>query len=510
MSRPGQLLVLALALVTAGCQLDPGPAGSAVRAQSRYNRATWSVCAVELTTGDTLVEFDADRLLAPASTAKLFSVAAGFEGLGANHRFETTVHRLGTLAPDGRLRGALILRASGDLILGGRDLGDGRLATSSSDHIYARANPRTEWTSPSPVRGLDLLAQQIYDAGVRVVDDVWIDARAFPPFPSSGSGPEQVWPIAINDNLIDFEIRPARPTEPAVVRPRPASAHVQVTSRVRTVRGGTYAVEIRSPAPGRFELVGTIPLNHPTQREAIPVRNPPAWARLLWIEALSRHGVLVDGPKRWHNPTELLPPRGTEALPVVARLSSAPFSEQARLILKVSHNLHASAIPMLLGLARGHRDLRRGMEACATGLKTLGVNPAEVSLAGGAGGHDADRTSARATVKLLQAVATRPYYRAFRRALPILGVDGTLTHIGTHSPARGKIAAKTGSLYTFDALNRRRILTAKTLAGYLTARSGREVVFAVMVNNVLFDAETTLESVSEDLAEVATALFETL
>ena len=61
--------------------------------------------------------------------------------------------------------------------------------------------------------------------------------------------------------------------------------------------------------------------------------------------------------------------------------------------------------------------------------------------------------------------------RAFRATLPVAGVDGTLTNRFKNSPLKGKLWAKTGTLNETVALS-----------GYLTAASGKTIVFSVMVN----------------------------
>jgi D-alanyl-D-alanine carboxypeptidase/D-alanyl-D-alanine-endopeptidase (penicillin-binding protein 4) len=80
-------------------------------------------------------------------------------------------------------------------------------------------------------------------------------------------------------------------------------------------------------------------------------------------------------------------------------------------------------------------------------------------------------------------MAGRPDFDRFRKALPTLGVDGTLaTIVGPDSPARGKVYAKTGTLYWDNLLNARTLLTSKALAGYIDARSGRRLIFTFFVN----------------------------
>jgi D-alanyl-D-alanine carboxypeptidase/D-alanyl-D-alanine-endopeptidase (penicillin-binding protein 4) len=79
----------------------------------------------------------------------------------------------------------------------------------------------------------------------------------------------------------------------------------------------------------------------------------------------------------------------------------------------------------------------------------------------------------------------RPDWDAYKSALPVLGVDGTLaTVVSSNSPARGKVFAKTGTLYWEDSLNGRSLLTSKALAGVMTTKDGRELLITMFVNNV--------------------------
>ncbi|HVJ68900.1 MAG TPA: D-alanyl-D-alanine carboxypeptidase, partial [Caulifigura sp.] len=98
------------------------------------------------------------------------------------------------------------------------------------------------------------------------------------------------------------------------------------------------------------------------------------------------------------------------------------------------------------------------------------------------GGDRADYVTPRATLQLLKSMSVRSDFDRFKDCLPILGVDGTLGTIGVDSPAKGKVFAKTGTLYWDNLLNDRTLLTAKGLAGYIDAKSGRQLAFAFFVN----------------------------
>ena len=87
-----------------------------------------------------------------------------------------TVYRRGEIV-DGALDGDLILVASGDITMGGRDQPDGTLAYGNIDHTDANAVPGVATlTDTDPLTGLNALARQVADAGITSVRDL-IDRR---------------------------------------------------------------------------------------------------------------------------------------------------------------------------------------------------------------------------------------------------------------------------------------------------------------------------------------------
>jgi D-alanyl-D-alanine carboxypeptidase/D-alanyl-D-alanine-endopeptidase (penicillin-binding protein 4) len=157
----------------------------------------------------------------------------------------------------------------------------------------------------------------------------------------------------------------------------------------------------------------------------------------------------------------------------------------AKVTLKVSHNLYASTMPLLLAARHGKRTLADGLKIQRQFLAEQGVDLNGVAFGGGAGGARADRATPRAVVQLLRGLERRPDYRFFEESLPVLGVDGTLADVvGPNSPARGRVRAKTGTFGVADTLNGRTLLTSKALGGVMTTARGRRLTFAMFVNDV--------------------------
>jgi D-alanyl-D-alanine carboxypeptidase/D-alanyl-D-alanine-endopeptidase (penicillin-binding protein 4) len=230
--------------------------------------------------------------------------------------------------------------------------------------------------------------------------------------------------------------------------------------------------------------------------------DPASFARALFIEVLRRRGVEVAASPLGTNASASLPPRAEVArLPKVAEYTSPPFSEYLRVILKVSHNLHASTLPLLLAARHGERTLASGLKRQGEILKSLGIERGTVSFGGGAGGDRADLATPRATVTLLRAMAARPEFAAYDAALPVLGRDGTLAKaVASDNPARGHAHAKTGTYFVGNELDGTVVLTSKALAGYLETATGRSLVFAAFLNNVPLDAPKPDRSVSDATA----------
>ncbi len=330
----------------------------------RFRHARWGLLVADRRTGDVLYERDAEKFFPPASTTKLYSVSAGLDALGSNFCFETPVFRRGNVDAAGVLNGDLILVASGDLTLGGRTTKTNEIEYTKADHTYANPAGNAVLTAGDPLAGLNALAAQIATAGIRQIrGQVIIDARAFASASGTGSGPSRLTPIMVNDNLIDFIIKPTTKGSPAKVDWRPKSAALTVDAQVDTIAaGGATTIDCRPAGDDRFVVRGRIAADRPQFVVVSEVADPARWARTLFVEALARAGVRVAASIYDFNPDSLLPKQGDmQGLVKVATLKSPPFSENARLILKVSHNLHASTLPLLIAVRHGKRELTDGM-----------------------------------------------------------------------------------------------------------------------------------------------------
>lgn len=434
------------ALVTAGvggCTAPPSsppspgglpPAALEIMKDPRYALSRWFVHLADRASGDAIHDLNAGDLVLPASTTKLWSTATALDTFGPQFRFETPVHRRGQVQ-GGTLNGDLVLVASGDLTMGGRDTRQGTIAFTSLDHAEANSIPGATLTTEDPLAGLNDLAAQIASAGVRqVTGDVLIDARIFDQTPKDDY---VLTPIMINDNLIDLTVMPGAPGAAATVVSRPVTTAYQVRSTVTTIaQGQPAALVVTTPEPGVVAIEGQVPAGTPLLRTA-QVADPQAFARTLFIEALGRAGVTVAAAPTGPNRSAALPPVGSYAdADRVALHRSLPFAENLKLINKVSMNVQADTLIMLIAAKAGKRTLDDGMALVQPFIRKAGIDPATMSLSDGRGNEYTDLFTPRTVGELLRYMATRPDFPTYFASLPVFGVDGTeMSVVAANAPS---------------------------------------------------------------------------
>lgn len=389
----------------------------------------------------------------------------------------------------------------------------GRSLIPTSINGDANALGNATLTTTDPLAGLDLMAEQVSAAGIRSVSgNVVIDDRLFDKInPPDSANDYILTPIVVNDNLIDIVANPALQGRAAEVSWRPHTSAYRVESNVTTSgENETARIEISSGGPGIIKVSGQVPEGKGPIVQTYKVDDPTAFARSLLIEALERHGVRINASVNGDNPSDLLPAEmNYTGLDRVALLTSPPFSENLKLILKVSQNMQADSLLPLMAVMDGKRSFWDGLAIEHAFLEKIGLDTNAVSISDGRGNSDADLMAPTATLQLLRYMSTRNDSEVYFDALPILGVDGSLaTSVAKSSPARGHVQAKTGTTAKYDALNSRLLLSAKALAGYMTTSKGRRRAFAIYVNNVPVQDIDALIQVGNDLASISEAIYE--
>ena len=486
--------------------------------RAEFRHATFGIEIYSLDTDKPTFALNADKLFAPASTTKLLTEGTALELLGPDYRFHTRVYRTGPIAPEGTLKGDLVLVASGDPNLSGRIRPDGSLAFENHDHSYG-GSPDARAVPGDPLLVLRQLAQQVAAHQVKRIDGrVLVDASLFVEGEAELGSGVIISPIVVNDNVVDVSIGPGPAVgAPAALDFQPATAYVHFINNATTGPPDSkpevkWGGDIAGPDGCRTVVVnGNMPFGKPPILFAYPVPQPSRFAEVTFAEALRQIGIVVNpGPSLPATPKALAIAYRPENL--VAEHISPPLSEEVKVTLKVSQNLHASLMPYILGavVAHAEKDIgQAGFDLERQFLEKAGLDVSEASQGDGAGGAPGAGFAPDFMVHYLAYMAREKSWPTFFTALPVLGRDGTLWNIQTTSPAAGHVHAKTGTLIFYDPLNRNLMVTAKGLAGYLTTPDGRHLAFALYVNRVSvpLDEESATKIAGQALGEIAAVAY---
>lgn len=445
----------------------------------RLAAAQLGVKIVSLDTGKTLFEHNAGKLLKPASNAKLYSGALALDRLGPQFRIRTSCYAGAKPDADGTLAGDLTIFGRGDLSMAAR------------------------FNNGDPSKSLEPLVSALVAAGVkRVTGDLVGDESFFrgPPYGSAWTWDDlnyyygaEVSALTHEDNVVDLVFKPAAALgQPVTFTAKPATQFLQFINRTTTVtNGGRRNLELYRPlAQSEVYIHGSLPLGDRDWTDAMPVPRPALWFLTQLRAALAQRGITVAGQLRTRDWL------AAEAEPVdydkqveIAFTESRPMSELVEKMMKPSQNLYAHLLLLQVG-ARTHKPGQTTEEAGLAELQKFlaeaGVKRGAVLLEEGSGLSRGCLLMPDATVQLLRHMDKHPAGAAYRTALPIAGVDGTLRARFKGTAAERNVLAKTGSLRYVSSLS-----------GHVTTAAKERLVFSFMLNAYTGSGTTGREVIDE-------------
>lgn len=478
-------------LVSAAAPSLPGattPVGLAAQIdaridQPRFAAAAWGIAVVSLDSGRTLYSHDADRLLQPASTAKLFSAAVSLSTLGPNYRMPTRLLAGGKIAK-GRLEGPLVLYGSGDPTLG----------------VAASADWADRLASQAAARGLRFVHGEL------IADDTWFAG------PAHGSGWEaedlQSWfavpssALSVDENIARVRVTPAAIVgQQATITTQPQNVLPKIEGQLLTsARRSADNINLyRGPGDDSLHAFGSVAAGGQPRDFKLAMIDPAKVAGRQLRDALKSHGIRVTGKLHVVHWPEVNPVPSDQAQ-LLGEVLSPPLSEILEQGLKRSQNLYLQNLLLNVGATQPPPTYagfvsteQRGIEALHRLLGQVGIPLSASHIDEGTGLSRRDLVTPDAVVRLLAYLAAQPYADMLRNALPIAGVDGTLIGHMRRTAAENNVHAKTGSMRYVHCL-----------AGYVTSAAGERLAFAIMLNN--YDRPDNAPRTSSDVDAIAVLL----
>ena len=462
----------------AACTTTPAePPRPAPFAETEVAGVRWGAVVMTLD-GREVFSLNADDRFIPASNTKVFTSAAAFHYLSGLDVADPAAGTSVWLAPRGE-------GAAPDLVLMGA--GDPALA----DRPDCLENC------------LHQLADAVVAAGITRVNDIIGDDTLLPaePWGQGWSWNNFVWyytapvsALSVNENALSLIVAAGiEPGAPGEVRWAPGDDLLTVDNQLITGLPGSEQTLRMQRVPGLevLRLTGSIPADAAPRTYAMAMRDPAETAARRLFRLLTERGVTVEGTTQARHE-----PAGVDAAiaaPVlIAQLTPPPLLDSVQRILVNSQNLHAELLLRRVALARGALSPEGGAEVLAALVSEAGLTPVEAELFDGSGLSSYNRVTPRGMADFLRWAAQQAWGDEWRGLMPVGGESGTLARRFRGTALEGKVFAKTGSLHGVNALS-----------GYMTARSGQTLIFAVYANDRPADAPSIIGEMDANLVRIA-------
>lgn len=415
--------------------------------KARVPREAMVAMVQEVGTSHTVLSWQPQQPVNPASVMKLLTTYAALDLLGPAWSWSTPVWVQGSIqnaGPQGVLNGNLVIKGQGDPKL-----------------VMER---------------LWLLMRRVQQLGVREIrGDIVLDRGAFPTLtqnPADFDGeplkPYNASPDALllNYKSVVLTFTPDASRNVAMVSMDPPMAGLQADASVPLSSNGCGdwrgGLKADFSNPQLLRLSGTYPASCGERAWPVAYAEPGSYNQRALLGMWQSLGGQLSGRVR-----DGAAPAG----PPTFELGSPALSEVVRDINKYSNNVMAQQLFLTLGLTqRGNGSPEAGREVLRQWTaERLGDVERDLVVDNGSGLSRDNRVTAQLLTRLLQSAWASPVMPELMSSLPVGGVDGTLKR---SRASQGRTHLKTGSLRDVVAV-----------AGYVLHPSGRRYVLVAIINH---------------------------
>jgi D-alanyl-D-alanine carboxypeptidase/D-alanyl-D-alanine-endopeptidase (penicillin-binding protein 4) len=427
--------------------------------------------------GQMIFEHNSSKSLSQASVMKLITSATALELLGPDHIFTTTIGYTGKIRKGSRtLEGNIIIKGGGD-----PSLGSERFPACYEKFM-------DNWVSEIQKLGIKKIKGRV------IADDSYFDYKPVPPKWNwedmgnyYGAG---VYGISIYDNTLKIHFQTAQDgTKPAIGIIEPVGCDISYVNDL-TAAGSTDEGYVYSSPYSNFGwITGTIPVNRQDFVLKASIPDPPQMTASLLDNMLRKTGISVR-----YQPSTVrkLGKEISDTFVTITKTNSPRLADLIEVLNHESVNLYAEHLLKELGkVFKEDGSTSAGKEVVMHFLDSLGIGTTGMFIEDGSGLSPQDAINSAGLSDLLYKMKKNGNYSGiFQNSLPEPGKEGTLKAHFTDPVFLSSMRAKSGSL-----------LRVRSYAGYITARSGKNLVFSIIVNNYSGPSSLVISYIEEILKE---------
>jgi D-alanyl-D-alanine carboxypeptidase/D-alanyl-D-alanine-endopeptidase (penicillin-binding protein 4) len=455
-----------------------------------FKPAAFGFLAIDSKTGEIVAQYHPDKALRPASNLKLITTATALQLYGSDFRFETKLGYTGRLDTANHiLYGNVIIKGGGDPTLGSKYFDE------TKTHRFLQ-----DWADTLKNLGIDSVTG-------RVIADARVFSRDIVPLSWSwnnmgdyyGAGP---CGLTIYDNYftVYFDTDSTRGVTVTIDSVVPSVPGLVFDNGVISdTVSGDHSDILGAPYCNLRYLRGALPLGKKGFGVKGSLPDPAFVAACEMNRVLKENGIKCSGRPTTVHRLWLTGKKLPDSVKYVMSTFSPPLSKIIQQTNTHSINLFAEHMLDLSGFkladtAQTETDAKAVMHY----WDSLGMDIQGMALTDGSGLSQYDAVTPRQMVFVLRYMKhNSPYFEDYYQSLPLAGDSvraGTLEGMFKGTPAENNLRAKSG---TIDRV--------KSYTGFVTSRSGREIIFSTIVNGFSCksrEAKARLEKLMTALAEL--------
>lgn len=409
--------------------------------EQQLPNATIAVVVKDAQTGQVLYQKNANKLLAPASTMKLFTAAAALYQLGPNYHFITALSKKNQ---------DYFITFSGDPSLTINNLTQLFLPLQQA-HI-------------STIEGNIVIDSSKYSA------PYYADGLSYDDLGWYYAAPDTA--VILNENAETYDIITAKSLgKPVTIRPKTKDSHLTLINELTTVSKEQEQLHckfhIDIQPHNTLRLYGCVSIkDHPsTLQLAIPEPNVLAQQvieNILKNQQITLQKSFVLGQT----------PPDAQAISV---LQSANLEQLIKHMLQTSDNIYANSLLKTLGYSlTGDGTYKQGAFAVRSILgKHTTLDLTQLLITDGAGSRYNQTTALQVVTLLSTLYANNALQQVILNALPQAGVSGTLKERMKNTILDKIVYAKTGTMHDISSLS-----------GYIVKQNANPLVFSIIINGI--------------------------
>ena len=455
-----------------------------IKNEKVLENASISFRVIDLDADSCIAEYNSYNSLVPASTMKIVTTGAALVSLGSYTSFKTTLQYDGVIDSNGVLNGNIYIKGGGDPTLGSKYYLD--KDENASDFML-------NWVSEIQKLGIkEIKGAVIADASHFSYEGVptswlWGDMGNYYGAGTSG--------LTIYDNLTNLTFRsgPTAGDSTFIDCITPSLPNQIFNNQVIAANSKKDNAYVYSAPYSNLRLIkGSIPKGRDDFNVKASMSDPAYQAAWDLEYYLLNAGIKIEFGATTKRKMEL---NGILTEENRSNFYSQKSPSLARIVYKTNHvsnNLYAEHILNAVGKKRSGTGSNYAGALAVKSFWTKRINTAGMYVSDGSGMSRMNAVSSYHLTSILRYMKKSKNYKSFYSSLPIAGKSGTMSRIGRKTYASGRLRAKSGTM-----------TRVKSYAGYVKSKSGKNLAFAVIVNNYNCYTSTMTKKLEKIMVAVA-------